>query len=249
MKKSALLLLGSVFVLIFAFGCKSSDAPESRNVEKLYQDATELFQKGEYLESKKLFDLIKLQYPASQYADDAQYYLAEVEYKKERYIMAAFNYNLVRKYYPNSPYVVECLYKAALCYSNLAPQPERDQDYTKKAIQSFMEFQTYYPNDTLYHEAGKQIEKLRNILAEKEFKNAVLYTKMNNPKAAVIYYDAVINDYEDTQFYQDAFFGKIESLIVMSKKEEAKTLIDLYKQKFPSGKFIASVNEISSKLK
>ncbi|GIV55857.1 MAG: hypothetical protein KatS3mg040_0625 [Candidatus Kapaibacterium sp.] len=81
-----------------------------------------------------LFDVIRLQYPASEFAPDAQYYLAEISFRRREYVVASFNYSMVRRQYPTHPRAREALYKAALCYVELAPPYDRDQEYTRKAI-------------------------------------------------------------------------------------------------------------------
>jgi outer membrane protein assembly factor BamD len=205
--------------------------------EDLFNTGKQLLADESYLESQKMFDLIKLQFPASQYADDAQFYLAELDYKREKYILAAFSYNLVRRVYPSSEYNKQALYMRSMCYYELSPSYERDQEYTKKAIQSFMEFQSTYPNDSLAANCDAKISEMRNKLASREFSIAELYAKLDDPKAAIVYYDFVLNQYDDTKFYEDSYFGKIRALLKMEKTEEAKSIIKLYKNKFPSGKY------------
>lgn len=227
-------ILVSVIILITIVSCGSSKAPESRTADQIYQDGVKYFNDEDYLEAKATFDLIRIQYPASQYADDAQYYLAEISFKKGEFIMSAFNYNMLRRIYPGSPYSKVSLFKTALSYYNESPAYDRDQDYTKKAIESFQEFQYLYPEDSLYAESTKKIKELRNKLAHREFFTAELYKKLDSPRSSIIYYDAVINNFNDTDYYEQALAGKIETLFLMKKYDQIQSLVTAFKKNFPS---------------
>lgn len=243
-----LLLIIILTCLFLIFGCSSSKQLEPKTPESVFNEAVVKYNDGDYIEAATLFDVIKLQYSASQYSDDAQYYLAEINYKRKEYILGAFNYNYIRTHYPYSEYVKIALFKAALCYYELSPSYERDPEYTAKAIQTFQEFQYYYPKDSLFNKASEYISILRNKLAESEFKKAELYRTIRSPRSSIIYYDVVINDFTDTKFYEPAYFGKIEALIETKKIEEAKSLIILYDRIFPNGIYKDKINIIKSSI-
>lgn len=228
----------SITLLYFlSISCGSDFNIGDHGVDEIYIEAIRLFEDEDYLESKKLFDIIKLQYPASQYADKSQFYLAEIDFKKERFILAAFNYNMLRKVYPTSIYSKESLFKRAMCYYELSPKFDRDQDYTHKAIESFQEFQYNYPDDSLSVKSNNFIDELREKLAQGDYSRASLYNKLNLPSAAIVYYNEVINKYNDTKYNELAYFGKINSLYQLGRFDEAFTITDLYLTKFPNGQF------------
>jgi outer membrane protein assembly factor BamD len=212
-------------------------------------EAMSLFHDEDYLEAEKLFELIRLQFSASQYADDAQFYLAEANFNRREYIYAAYNYNMLRRIYPHSDYTRKSLFQSGMCYYKLSPNFDRDQEYTVKAIQTFSEFQTIYPDDSLYNQATNYIKELREKLGHREFFTAELYRKLYSPVSALIYYDAVISDYPDTEYYEPAMYGKIEVLIELKRFDEAKSLIDLYKRLFPNGTNIDKINPLESSIK
>lgn len=227
--------------------CASGNASsEIRDAESAYKAGLEAFTKEDYFEAQRLFDVIRLQFPTTQYADDAQYYLAEINFARKEFVMGAFNYGMVRRSYPTSDLNKLALYKTALCYYELSPPADRDQDYTKKAIGSFSEFQAIYSKDSLAVIAGKYIIELRNRLAEREMITADLYRNLYSNRSALIYYDAVLDEYPDTEFYEQAFVGKIESLIALRRYEEAKAVIELYRKRFSTGKLASSVTNAES---
>ncbi len=243
-KNSILMFLG---LLLFS-ACSTKSSNENKSVDDIYKEAKRLLDKSDLYEAKKYFDIIKLQYPASSFADDAQFYLAEIEFKNEKYIMSSFNYNLVKKLYPNSLFIKESQFKSALCYYKLSPNFERDLEYTKKAITALNEFQNMYTEDSLSLVSDSLIKELRNNLAAREYNTGMLYQKLKSPKAAVIYFDSIINDFDDTSFLEKAYVSKIESFMYMQKFENAKTIIDLYKQKFTNGEMISDIQSFEKQI-
>lgn len=221
-------------VTFWVISCSSSKISEIKTADELYKKAIELFNDNDLLEASKLFDIIKLQYPASQFSDDAQYYLAEINFKKEEFILAAFNYNMLRRLYPHSEYSKISMYKTALSYYNLSPDTERDQEYTLKAIDAFQDFQRAYPRDSLYNQAGIFIQELRNKLAERNYRIANLYRTIYSPNSSLIYLDIIIEDFPDTKFFEQAIIMKIEILIEQKKYDDAKFVVNFYKSNFPN---------------
>jgi outer membrane protein assembly factor BamD len=231
--------------LVIACGAARSNIIP-RTVDDVFTLGVEEFRLGNYAQAQKLLDIIKLQYPASKYADDAQYYLAEINFAKGEYILAAYNYNQVRRTFPNSEYAKISMYKAALSNQKLSPKSDRDQDYTKQAIRAFAEFQAAYPKDSLAKEAGLRIRELRNKLAEHDFRTAELYVKLYAPRSALTYYDLVLNNYSDCDYTEPAFAGKIKMLARLKRIPEAKESLRLYRAKFPNGASLNDLNQLAA---
>lgn len=246
MKFIKIVIILSLFIILISCGKKKSE--EIKTPETIYNEAMEYFEKKNYFKAKQKLDVIKLQYPASSYAELAQYYLGECEYYEGNYIIAAFNYNNLRRIYPSTKFAKESMFKAAKCYFELSPSYERDQEYTLKAIESLQEFQYIYPGDSLTAEAGQLITELRDKLGHRQYKIAEIYMKLEAPRAAVIYFDEVLNTYDDTKYYEEAFYGKISALKFMKKYEEVKGIIDIYLRRFPEGKYTTEIELLKNEV-
>ena len=105
----ALLLISTSLVS----SCSSTKSTEKKiqTAETTYLDAMEAFNDEDYLSAMKYFEIIKLQYPASQFADDAQYYTAEINFKRKEFILAAFNYRLLLTTYRSSEFSKSAYFK------------------------------------------------------------------------------------------------------------------------------------------
>lgn len=241
--------LAALAVVVAASGCAPKTNVIPRNADEYFEQALEAFKNDNLTTAQKYFDVIKLQYPASKYADDAQYYLAEINVKKNENILAAYNYNQLRRTFPNSEYAKIAAYKAAVSQYRQSPKFDRDQDYTKQAIKAFAEFQALYPKDSLTIEAGKRIIELRSKLAEHDYRTAELYIKLNAPRASLTYYDLVLNNYPDTEFLEPSFVGKARMQVRLKRFQEAEETLRLYRQRFAQGKLLGEAQEISDLIK
>lgn len=241
--KKPIFIFGILSIIVL-MSCSTAKDYNTMDVDDLFKAGKERFEDEDWLEAQKIFDLIKLQHPTSKYADDAQYYMAESYFHQHKYILAASNYNSLRRYYPTSEYSKVSLFKTGMCFNELSLPFDRDQEYTNQAINAFTEFKYAYAGDSLASEANKRIKDLRNKLANREFFTAEIYRKLYSPQSALIYYDVVINEYTDTDFYQRAFVEKIKVLNEMQRYDEAIGIAQLYNLKFSKGEYASTVKDL-----
>jgi outer membrane protein assembly factor BamD len=249
MARKAALILAISIISFFIASCGNKENFENSSAYDVFMKAKEYFDDEDYLQAQKLFDMIKLQYPASQFADDAQFYLAKSSYERGEFIVAAYHFGTVRRVYPNSEYAKDALYQKAMCFYELSPTYDRDQEYTIQAINALTEFQVIYGTDSLAIICDGYIDELREKLGRRDYSIAFLYQKVYYYQSALIYYDSVIENFADTKYYEPAFFGKIEVLFLMKQNEECLSVIDAYQKNFPNGEFIDQVNDYEKQIK
>lgn len=233
-----------IMVITLTFGCATSKKEEIHSADELFQKAKQELDKKKYDEAEKYFDLLKLHFPASQYADDAQYYLGIINFEKSNYIMASFHFSALRKWYPNSEYCKEALFKTAMCYYNLSPPFDREQEYTFKAIEYFMEFQNTYPDDSLAIIANTYLKELRNKLAYRYYFTAYLYHKWQSYRSSIIYIDIVLDEFPETDFAEDALWLKIQIFNERGLYSDLEELLIEYKKKYPKGKYLVQIETL-----
>jgi len=234
------LLIGGSLIIILSIvfaSCSSTKQKPILTPEARLKHAIELFNKKHYLDAKTELTIIVLNYPGSSVVDKAQYYLAESHFKLKEYILAAAEYQKLLRNYPESQFADDARYKIGLCYYELSPHYGLDQEYTYKAIDEFQRFLEDYPKSSLKKDVQIKLTECRNKLAKKDYKNAELYRKMNEWKAAEIYYSFVINDYYDTPFGEEALFWKGEAEYHQDKFKEARNTLAEYLRKFPDGSY------------
>lgn len=117
-----------------------------------YQQAYDSLRNGHNAQAVKMFETLLVDYPAGEYADNAQYWLAEA-YKVNREIdksRAAFNKVIVQ--YPNSAKVPDALLKLGYI--------EADMQNSVKAREYLLRVTNNYPNSPAAHLAAKKLAQM-----------------------------------------------------------------------------------------
>ncbi|HET6271810.1 MAG TPA: outer membrane protein assembly factor BamD [Bacteroidota bacterium] len=229
--------LGFAFVfsvVLGLVGCGSSEEVTSLTAEQRFEHAKALFDDEDYVEAISEFTVVTLQFPGSAFADDAQFYLGECRFCRGEYLLAAFEYQTLRRNMPASPLVPEAQYKLGLSYYQLSPKSPLDQQYTKKAIEELQAFVEYYPANEHVPDAESKIKELNTRLAKKQFETAQLYATMEYYKASLFCYDDVIERYHDTEYAPLALLGKAEVFMSRRKYKDAYAEITRFLERYPN---------------
>jgi outer membrane protein assembly factor BamD len=242
------ILFVSIIVALVLAGCGSTEVTRSLGVEERYAHAKSLFDDGDYLNAINEFTIITLQFQGSANAADAQYYLGECRFARGEYLLASFEYSVVKRNYPASPRVADAQFKTALAYYHMAPKSALDQQYTRRAIDEFQSFIEYYPAHEKAVEADARIKELTGRLALKVFESAQQYVKMGYFRAAVFYYDDVIENYHDTEYAPLALIGKTELLISRNKYKDARAEVGRFIERYPTNVLRGRMNDLKEKI-
>jgi outer membrane protein assembly factor BamD len=220
-------------IIISFLGCGSDEVTKQISAEERFALGMGKFNNEDYLEAIEEFKIVSLQYQGSKVADSAQFYLAESRFIREEYILAAFEYDILISSMSSSIFVPRARFERATCYYNLSPKSSLDQNYTRKAIDEYQEFLEYHSTDTLASLAGQRINELNTKLAKKDYENGITYMHMDYYKAAMYYFDQVLDKYHDTQYAEPSMLKKAEALLNRKKFADAKETIDKFFVKYP----------------
>ncbi len=246
-------LIRTVLILfsIIIAGCISADKSNitTDNPEEAFKIAKQSYDKGDYRQAIEDFSFIKIKFSGTSVVDKAQYYLGMSYFNRKEYILAAYEFENLIKNYTLSEFYPLARYYLAMSYYNLSPKYELDQTYTQYAIIEFQNFLILYPTHKFAPDAEKKIKELRNKLAYKDLKTAELYVKLEDYKAALVYYNNILEEYFDTDYADDASYGKIQVLIIKKKYDEASKEIKRFKEKYKSSELYKKVLDLEDKIK
>jgi len=209
--KNVTLTIVSLAAAFLIISCSSTEETITLPVEERFAKAKALFEEGEYLQAIEEFKIVTLQYQGSEYGDDAQYYLAECRFIREEYILAAAEYDNLIRLMPGSPFVNIARYKRAESYYQLSPRPQLDQKYSRYALDNFQTYIEFSPTDSLVKDAERKIEEMTLKLSQKMFEGGKLYYRLEYYRAAISYFDKLIQEYHDSPFVDDGMFWKAKS--------------------------------------
>ncbi|HPC35498.1 MAG TPA: outer membrane protein assembly factor BamD [Candidatus Marinimicrobia bacterium] len=200
-------------LLIYLSNCASNKTKPVTDFEQHFRQGMEYFNKKKWDKAIEHFTLVVINSPGGELADDAQFYIAECYFKRKEYLLAASEYQQLINRYAYSEYVEEAFYKIALSQYKSSPRYQLDQEYSLYALQSFQDFIDTYPQSRFGADAEQKIVEIRSKLARKLFESGKLYRKLQEWKAAIIYFDKVLEIYYDTEWAEKARLEKAYCLI------------------------------------
>lgn len=237
MKKLKLLalVLPALFALQLLTGCGSSKTDiTTDDPEKAFSIAKRKYDKRDFVDAIDDFSFIKIRFPGTDVSDKVQFYLASSYFYQKEYILAAYEFESFLKNYPLSPLNAEGKYMLGNTYYELSPKSSLDQQFTKEAMNQFLSYIETYPEDKNVPDAEKKIKEMRNKLAYKDYFTAELYMKTDNYKAASLYYQAVYDEYIDSDWADDAMVGQADAYINGKRYDDAKRVLDKFNKLFPN---------------
>jgi outer membrane protein assembly factor BamD len=116
-------------------------------------------------------------------------------------------------------------------------------------MNQFLSYIESYPQDKNVLDAEKKIKEMRNKLAYKDYFTAELYMKTDNYKAASLYFQAVYDEYIDSDWADDAMVGQAEAYINGKRYEDAKKVLEKFNKLFPNSNLKTKANTLQSRIK
>ena len=128
----------------------TQDSPES---EAAYRAAFAMLKEGRYEDSIEAFNTYLQQYPDSQYADNAQYWLGEAYYVMRQFEPAIEQYQRLVQNYPQSQKQSHALLKVAYSYSELG--------LDEQALGVLNDLKARYPGSAAARLADERMQRIR----------------------------------------------------------------------------------------
>lgn len=243
MKKFAILAVVSILA-VAASSCRREIVSfREMSPQDQFAYAKTFFDKRDYYKAKTQFTRVMMNNPGDPVIEPTQFYLAESYFNSEEFILAIEEYQKLINSMPQSQFVDDAEYKIALSYYRLSPKYSLDQEYTKKAVTQLQYFLDEYPTSEFDGPAREKLHECRNKLGMKEFKTGELYKRMGYPRAALISFRTVIEDYYDTDVVDDALYLMGECQIQMGNLEDAEMALQRLLKDFPDSRFREKAGE------
>lgn len=167
----------------------------------------------------EIFEQIVKNGPYSKVGPDAQFRIGLTYEKMKDNINAVHAYEKILERYPKLPIAEDAQFQIGWAYKAEAQRAEYDQNNANQAIAAFTDFLTRFPTSKRVDEA----KELRNVLKQEQskglFQIAAFYEKRQNYKAALIYYNEVIEQNPRSDWANQAQ-RKITALSPLAKQAE-----------------------------
>lgn len=256
MKNKLLLIAVLGLGVISLFSCKSEfeKLRATGDAETLLTNAFEYYEKGDYVKSQMLFELIINNLRGKTQAEKVYFYYANTHYYLKKYLLASYYYTNFSNTFPNSEYREESDFMSAYSNYEMSPQYRLDQTYTEKAIEGFQTFANTYPNSTRVEQCNRLITEMRQKLEKKAFEEAELYYNLKQYQSAVHTFENVLNEYPDTKDSEMIRYKMIKSNFSLAQNsvyekqaeryEATLKLCNFFISKYPESRYIKEVKTI-----
>jgi outer membrane protein assembly factor BamD len=190
------------------------DETEAWSAQKLYTEAKENLEGGNYERAVKLFEKLEARYPYGNYAQQAQLEIAYAYYKDNSPPLAIAAADRFIKLHPNHAAVDYAYYLKGLAnfnedlglFGGLVDQDmsERDPRAAREAFAAFKELATRFPDSKYTPDALARMKYLVNALAQNEVYVARYYLKREAWVAAAARAKEVVKTYPEAPALEDA---------------------------------------------
>ena len=198
-------------------GCATTDTyDETRGwtVEKLYSEARDELNSGNYTRAVKLYETLESRYPYGRYAQQAEMDLAYTHYKDNEPELAIAAADRFIKLHPAHPNVDYVYYLKGLIYYNddqgiLArwagqDMSERDPKAARESFLAFRELTSRFPASKYSADALDKMNHLIDALGGGEMHVARYYMKRGAYLAAANRAQGVVREYSNTKYPEEA---------------------------------------------
>jgi outer membrane protein assembly factor BamD len=224
------------------------DETKGWSAEKLYTEAKDRLNSGQYEDSIKMYEKLEARYPYGRYAQQAQLEIAYAYYKDQEPAQAVTAAERFIKLHPNHPNVDYAYYLKGLANFNdnlgilghIGDQDmtERDPKATRLAFDAFKELATRFPDSRYTPDAVARMSYLVNALAAHEIHVARYYMKRGAYVAAANRAQFTLKTYPRAPANE-------EGLVILVQAYDALALNDLrndaervMKKNFPDSKYL-----------
>jgi outer membrane protein assembly factor BamD len=222
------------------------------SAQKLYAEAKDNLNEGNYERAVKLFETLEARYPFGRYAQQAQLEVAYAYYKDNEPISAIAACDRFIKLHPNHPNVDYAYYLKGLAnfnddlgfLGNLVDQDlsERDPKAARDAFLSFKELVTRFPDSKYAEDATARMKYLVNALASNEVHVAKYYLKRGAWVAAANRAKEVLKTYPEAPALEEALAIMVvayDKLQLTDLRDDAQRVLAL---NFPNRQYSKGVS-------
>ena len=193
---------------------------EEFSAQDLAWNGMDYYEMGDYTRAIDNFEKLKDWYPFSRYAKLAELKIGDAHYKLEQYEEAVFAYEEFEKLHPRNEAIPYVIYQIGRCYFDQIETIDRDQNSARKALEAFKRLKKQYPNDPYARSAEAHITTCYQSLAGNEYIIGKFYYKSKHYKAAYHRFMAVISNYPDVGYHQEAldYLARCEAILAEQKE-------------------------------
>lgn len=221
--------------------CSKKTAPDMTAGESMKR-GMDYFQRGKYEKSITYFEHTLMEAESPDMAAKAQLFLADAYFLNKNYVEAIPAYELFLEIYGETQDANTAMLRLGLSHYAQISTIDRDMAAVEGALQAFTKLRDKSPSYAREFELNKKIVELRSMLAARELYVAKFYYRIGEPDSGEIRLKHLIDNYSDTEAYDEALYIYANKLADQDGKEveAVKYYKKLIKER-PNSKYVNDV--------
>lgn len=190
--------------------------------DALYAAGVEQFRARHWDNAVAVFERLTLQLPARDtLLPRAHWFLGQAHKERDEPLLAAQSFVRLVESFPADSLADDALYEAAYGYQQMWRKPELDPQYGETAVGTYQTLVAAYPDSPRVADAEREIARLHEWMARRDFETADYYERRRAYDSAIIYYQDVIEQYPATPTARRAAMQMLGIYRRLKYKEEA----------------------------
>ncbi len=160
----------------------------------------------------------------------------------ENFIKAEAKYRDFQNRFPTSQRAAYVQFQIANSLSKRMLRPDRDQEATHKALESYMDLLRIYPTSEYAAEATEQVRLVKENLAKSDFIKGYFYVRsVRLPEAAIRRFERVLEEYPEYSELDKVLFYLGRAYQRLEEPEKAASAWQRLREEFPQSPLIGKI--------
>jgi outer membrane assembly lipoprotein YfiO len=235
-----LLAATALMTTVAANACKPVFNPGTyTDMNALYNAAFVEYNAKRYDNAAKAFDRLSSELPAR----DSRlplvlFHLGKSQDKTGERLLAAKSYSRIYEQFPEDTLADDGLFYSGLAYEAMWRKPALDAQYGENALTQFQTLQALYPNSPLGERGGRELAKLDEWFATKDYETGRHYLKRKAYDSAIIYFKDVIRLHPSAPKTREAYLRLHEAYLAINYKDDARDTCEAARKQYPTDREI-----------
>jgi outer membrane protein assembly factor BamD len=202
--------------------------------EQLYHESLRQFRARHYDNAILGFDRLTVNLPARDTLfAPSLYYVGRAHQAKGEWLLAAQTFTRLAETFPTDTLADDALFEAGRSYAKLWRKPSLDSQYGETAENTFRTMISLYPNSPLVAAANREIARLTEWFAQKEYENGMHYFRRKGYESAIIYFKEIVEKYPDAPTARRAMLRLAQSYRAINYREDVAEMCAALHRSYP----------------
>lgn len=207
-------------------GCSSKPKDLKGDCRERFEKLHDRYTKGKYSYAKQGYSDFMVTCAGTEHVEQAHFELGDSHVNLKEWAEAELELSAFLRDYPTSRrYSETARWLLARSMSKQVQIPQRDQTKTLDAMREMETFIAEFPESPKNDSARNELERLGQLLADRDMLVARLYRRMDEPLAAAIYYKHLLATYGDRVPRRDINLYLVDSYTELGQFPEAENIL------------------------